>query len=271
MPPWRTRRASVAGYCYPADPAALREAAARLGGDRAGLAPAGGVIAPHGSWQQSGRILGAAFAGIRVPRRCIIVGPSHAGVWAPSRIMTDGAYRTPLGDVPVETGAAEALRARCGFLQADERQAGEHAIEVVLPILQQLGPADLTVVPVITGTASWDECLLLGQALAQVIRQQEEAVLLVASADLTHYEPESVVRAQDAALLRAVGAVDASAFWRETEALGGVICGAAPVAAVLEAAGRLGAMRGTVAAYGTSAESGGDPQSAIGYAGVIIR
>lgn len=261
----------MAGYCYPAEPSALRQAAHAMGGSRDTVAPAIAVIAPHGSWRQSGRILSAAFAGVRVPRRCIVVGPSHAGAWAPWRLMVDGAYRTPLGEVPVEARAAEALRARCSFLAADDRHAGEHAIEVVLPLLQHVGPADLTVVPIITGAATWQECSLLGQALAQVVLQQEEAVLLVASADWTHYEPDAIVRAQDAALLSTAARLDAAGFWHETQRAGGVICGAAPVAAVLEAARRLGAAQATVAAYGTSAETGGDPHSAIGYAGVIIR
>ena len=43
------------------------------------------------------------------------------------------------------------------------------------------------------------------------------------------------------------------------------------LAAVLEAARRLGACTAAVAAYGTSADAGGDPASAIGYAGMIIR
>lgn len=268
---FRSRRPGVAGFCYPAEPLALREAARRLGGNRSAQAPAVAVIAPHGSWRQAGRVLGAAFAGVRVPRRCIILGPSHAGAWSPSRIMVDGAYRTPLGEVPIETRAAEALRTRCLFLRADDRHAGEHAIEVVLPMLQQLGPADLTVVPVILGAATWQECSLLGQALAQVIRQQEEPVLLVASADWTHYEPEAIVWAQDAVLLEAAAGLDASGFWQAARSAGTVICGAAPIAAVLDAARRLGASTAAVAAYGTSAETGGDPASAIGYAGVIIR
>lgn len=270
MPPFRSRRPGVAGFCYPAEPSALRQAARAMGGSRDTVAPAVAVIAPHGSWRQSGRMLGAAFAGVRVPRRCIIIGPSHAGVMS-SRIMCDGAYRTPLGEVPIEARAAEALRARCSFLQTDDRHAGEHAVEVLLPLLQQVGPADLTVVPVILGSPTWQECALLGQAVAQVVRQQEEPVLLIASADLTHYETDAVVRAQDAVLLAAAAEIDAAGFWRAARGAGGVICGAAPVAVVLDAAKRLGAGRGALAGYATSTEAGGDPHSAIGYAGVVFR
>jgi AmmeMemoRadiSam system protein B len=186
--------------------------------------------------------------------------------------LTDGAYRTPLGDVPVDRAAAEALLARCPFLQPDAwAQRGEHAVEVVLPFLQQRGPADLSVVPLITGSDDAEEFARLAEALAQVVRLQEELVLLVASSDLSHYEPLSQAVERDRAILAHVGALDGWGLVRYVQDHPVTMCGYGAVACVLEAAKLLGASQAAVGGHRTSAEAGGDPESVIGYASAIIR
>ena len=266
------RRPAVAGYFYPADPALLRgQLDAFMRADVA-AAPVPAVIVPHGSYTHSGALAGAALSRVTIPRRCILVGPSHTGSWMPWSLLMEGAYRTPLGDVPIDTGCAEALRARCPFLEPDAwAQRGEHAIEVVLPFLQWRGPAELAVVPIVTGSDDPDEFARLGAALAQVVRLQEEPVLLIASSDLSHYESRARAFEQDRALLGQVQALDGAGLIRHVQEHPVSMCGYGPVAAVLEAAKTLGAHRAALVGYRTSAEAGGDPDSVIGYASVIIE
>jgi hypothetical protein len=186
-------------------------------------------------------------------------------------VMMDGAYRTPLGDVPVDPDCASALRERCPFLEPDGwAQRGEHAVEVLLPMLQRLGPPGLTVVPIVTGSEELEEFGRLAAALAQVIRMQEEPVLLLASTDLSHYQPRGPAEGQDRALLAALTALDGDGLIRAVREQGILMCGYAAAACVVEAAKQLGATRSTLAAYGTSADAGGDPGSVTGYAGLII-
>ena len=266
------RRPSVAGYFYPSDSGELREAVDRLAPGDAHRIRAHAVIAPHGSFRHSGAIAGAAFARVIVPRRCIVIGPSHTGSWMPWSIMAGGSYRTPLGDVPVDAACAQALSARCAFLETDAwSQRGEHAIEVLLPFLQHLGPRDLSIVPIVTGSDDPDEIVRLATALAQVIRMQEEPVLLVASSDLSHYETLADGAHQDRELLAAAEAMDGEALIRLVQHNRWLMCGYGAVACVLEASKRLGARRSSLVRYGTSAEAGGDPDSAIGYASVVIQ
>ena len=186
--------------------------------------------------------------------------------------MEGGAYRTPLGEVPIDVPGAEALRARCPFLEGDAwAQQGEHAIEVVLPFLQRLAPPDLAIVPIITGSRDEEEFKSLSEALAQVVRMQEEPVLLIASTDLSHYEPRERGAAHDRALLEAVRTLEGKALLRCVREQGIVMCGDGAAAAVLDAARTLGGSSATVVRYGTSAEAGGDPGSTTGYAGVVIK
>ena len=95
-------------------------------------------------------------------------------------------------------------------------------------------------------------------------------MLLMASSDFSHYRPHDVASAQDRTLLEAIEALDGWTLLRRGQDRSVLMCGAAAVACVVEASKRLGASRPEVVAYGTSAQAGGDPQSVIGYAGVVI-
>ena len=270
----RVRRPVVAGYYYPADPAVLEETldALLFGAGAAPPQPARALIVPHGSFRHAGPVAAAAWASVRVPRRAILIGPSHAGTWMPWSLMEQGAYRTPLGEVPIDEPAAAALRARCPFLSADAwAQPGEHAIEVVLPFLQRLGPPELSIVPIITGSEDRDDCARLSDALAQVVRMQEEPVLLVASTDLSHYAPAARRAALDEQVLNAIGTLNGQTLLDRVQEQSIMMCGAIAAACVIDAARALGATSSAVARQGSSAEAGGDPGSTTGYAGVVIQ
>jgi AmmeMemoRadiSam system protein B len=268
----RVRRPVVEGYFYPADPAVLDEALdVLLGGAPAAPVRAHALIVPHGSFRHAGAVAAAAWAAVCIPRRVVILGPSHTGSWMPWSVMEHGAYRTPLGEVPVDERGVAALRERCPFLAADAwAQQGEHAIEVVLPFLQRLGPPDLAIVPIITGSSDRGEFSRFSEALTQVVRMQEEPVLLVASTDLSHYEPEARSRELDAALLDAIRTLEGDALLRCLREGQITMCGEGAAVCVLDAARALGAISATVTRYATSADAGGDPDSATGYAGVVI-
>ena len=267
----RIRRPVVAGYYYPADPATLRNAVDALMPHERTLSPAHAVIVPHGSYHRAGAVIGAALGAIAIPRRCIILGASHTGTWMPWSLMSSGWYRTPLGDVPIDEALAEALRVRCPFLEEGAQpHRGEHVIEVLLPFLQRRRPTDLAIVPIIVGSendAEWTHC---AEALAQVVRLTEEPVLLIASTDLSHYETQ--VRGHDAdhRLIDAICALDRTALTRTVREESVRMCGHGATVCVLEAATALGATRGRLAKYATSAAADGDPNSTIGYAGIIL-
>lgn len=262
----------MAGLFYPNTPEALREELGRFTAARAQPMPARGVIVPHASYRYSGSIAGETLSRVAIPRRCVILGPNHTGWGEPWSLMAEGAYVTPLGEVPIDAPFARDLLDACPLLTADDlAHRGEHAVEVGLPFLQCLGPADLTIVPLVIGSEQPDECEQLASALAGCVGRSGEPVLLVASADFTHYEPATVVAHQDTQLIEAIQALDASRFLQEVRELRVAMCGHAPIACVLGAARRLGASGAQLVRYATSADAGGDPQSAVGYAGIILN
>ena len=104
--------------------------------------------------------------------------------------MSEGAWKTPLGDVPIDAELAAALKARFPALQEDCRGASRRTRgEVELPFLQLRQP-ELRFVPIALGTAQFEILDALGKALADVIAAQPEPMLIVASSDMNHYESD---------------------------------------------------------------------------------
>ena len=269
----RVRRPLVAGYYYPRDAEALRVQleAFTSGGRRDAESPARGAIVPHGSYAFSGAIAGAAYQQLRIPARCIVLAPNHAGAGARWSVMAHGAYASPLGELPVDEALAERLRSTCPWLEEDERaQRAEHAIEVQVPFLQWCGPMALSFVPIVINSEQPEEWARCADALAEVL-EEEDDVFLLASSDLSHYERREVATEQDRLVLGAIERLDVEELTQQVRARAIAMCGLAPVACALSALARLGATRAEVVRYGTSADAGGDPHSVTGYAGVVIR
>ena len=96
------RHPAVAGRFYPGDPDDLRAAGRGfLSQTSTKQAPvrALGCIAPHAGYMYSGHVAGAVFARVEVPKRCIVLCPNHTGVGRALAVMSEGAWRIPLGDV----------------------------------------------------------------------------------------------------------------------------------------------------------------------------
>ena len=110
----------------------------------------------------------------------------------------------------------------------------------------------------------------LAEALAKAVRQVEEPVLIVASAELSQFRPSEEIRAADARLLDAMQGLDARAFGDAVLASGASLCGATVITCALEAVRQLGGTSARAIRYATSAEAGGDPHSSTGYAGVTL-
>jgi MEMO1 family protein len=274
------RPPAVSGRFYPSDPAELRATVATLLADaRRSLgpspaAPVRAVIAPHAGFIYSGPTAAAAFVRVTVPGLVIILAPNHTGISEAKSgvsLWEDGAFRTPLGDVPVDAEAAQALREISnGFVAVDhDAHRAEHAVEVELPFLQLLR-ADVRIVPLVIAWDAWDDARLLGEILARLATAAGEPVLLLASSDLNHYEPATVTEQKDAQALEAVRALDGAELLARCKREQISMCGRGPAATVLAAALALGARRAEVVDYRHSGWVSGDNARVVGYAGVLI-
>ncbi len=264
------RHPAVAGQFYPAAPTDLDRMVKRYTRDVAQKVHARAVVVPHAGYVYSGGVAGEVFSTLSLPGRHVIFGPNHTGVGADAAIMTRGAWRMPWGDVPIDEELAARLLAASPIL-ADDPSAhrGEHSLEVQLPFLHRFLDA-FRIVPVALGRLSLDQCRALGEATAAVIRDDPSPPLIVASSDMTHYEPDAVARRKDERAIARIVALDPEGLYRTVRAERITMCGVIPATIALFAAVALGATSARLVKYATSADTSGDYGQVVGYAGLAI-
>jgi AmmeMemoRadiSam system protein B len=218
----------------------------------------------------SGHVAGAVFARIAIPRQCVVLCPNHTGVGRALAIMSEGAWATPLGEVPIDTELAVALKRRFPALQEDSAaHRAEHAAEVELPFLQLQQP-DVRFVPIALGTGQFEALEQLGLALADLIAAQSDPVLIVASSDMNHYESDAVTRVKDHQAIERILTLDPRGLFDVVTQQNISMCGFGPAVAMLTATRQLGAKSAELVKYATSGDVSGDREMVVGYAGIIV-
>jgi AmmeMemoRadiSam system protein B len=241
--------------------------AARDAAPRAAIA----CMVPHAGYMYSGHVAGAVFARLDLPKRFILLGPRHFPRGAPMAILSEGAWRTPLGDAQVDAALAAELRNACPLLREDSvAHEHEHALEVQLPFLQRRA-GDFRFVPIALGTIRYDDLEALGRAVAKVVAAAGERVMIVASSDMNHYESEAITHLKDRKALERVLALDPRGLLDVVMREEISMCGVGPMVSVMIAARDLGATRAELVRYATSGDVSGDREEVVGYAGVIIQ
>jgi AmmeMemoRadiSam system protein B len=145
----------------------------------------------------------------------------------------------------------------------------EHAIEVELPFLQRQVGA-FTFVPIAIGVSRYAALEALGHGMAQALRSSAGPVLIVASSDMNHYEPDDITRVKDRKAIDQILALDAAGLYEVIRKEEITMCGYGPAVAMLTAAKDLGASRAELIRYATSADTSGDRSAVVGYAGMVI-
>ena len=277
----RVRPPAVAGAFYPADP---QELAAMVDSLLAAWSPTPGrplaLVVPHAGYPYSGKTAAAAYAELQGQRyeAVVLIGQNHyLAEFEGVDVYAQGAFRTPLGDVPVDEELARAiLAAQPAFSDRPLWQAQEHALEVQLPFLQRVLPGT-PIVPILIGRPTPRNLEQLEEALVQALRGHD--VLLIASSDLSHYPSYADAIQVDQAVLEAIVSLEPERL-RETLArqmargipnLLTPCCSEGAVLVVLEVSRRLGANRAALLHYANSGDiPGADRDRVVGYGAVKI-
>lgn len=233
-----------------------------------------GLIAPHAGYIYSGRTAGAVYSQVEIPQVALILAPNHTGrgrTFGGAGIVSRGTFMTPMGEVEIEETIAEGCKSKCELIGEDrEAHEYEHSLEVQLPFLQVLRQ-DIKIVPLVTSYDEFDIARTIGEALAGVIKESGEEVLIIASSDMTHYQPRNVARKLDGIAIKRVEDLDPEGLLNVTREEGITMCGKAPVATMLVAAKMLGATVANLVDYSDSADVSGDTSYVVGYAGILIK
>jgi AmmeMemoRadiSam system protein B len=271
------RQPAVAGRFYPADPRELRSevetftaASARPEPQTEASIRALGCVVPHAGYIYSGGVAGAVYRRLELPSRYVILCPNHTGRGEPLAIMSEGSWRTPLGDVPIDEVLARDLKTRFPLLSEDSAaHRFEHALEVQLPFLQVLH-REFRFVPLTVGTGQFEVLSALGVSIAASIREAGEQVLVIASSDMNHYESDSVTRVKDRRAIDQILALNPRGLFEAIGESNISMCGYGPTVAMLTAATKLGATNAELIRYATSGDVSGDRDMVVGYAGIAV-
>lgn len=277
------RPPAVAGRFYPEQPELLRSkvegflAAAPV---TALPGPLVGLMVPHAGYEFSGRVAAAAYKLLQNQsfRTVVLLGPTHRWPLEGAALPAEEAFRTPLGEVPVNRKLVQhLLDSQTGFVTLPEAHAEEHSLEVQIPFLQcTLDHFDL--VPICCGDLTLNQATRLARGLAAAIRGQK--VLLVASSDMSHYPAYDDAVRCDKALLAAIAtgeakrvlAADREWMDRHIPNLVCSLCGLWPVVVWLETAKELGVSGIQVLKYANSGDVPviGDKKQVVGYGAVAL-
>lgn len=264
------RLPAVAGSFYEADPQCLRAQVAACFDDALpAKEPLIAAVVPHAGVMYSGHVAAALYAQADLPKRLVILCPNHTGNGHFAAINREGVWRTPLGDVSIDTELADAIMARTPLISVDtEAHANEHSLEVQLPFLQQQLGSDFTFVPICLGAHRYDYAEEIGHAIAEAL--VGEPAVILASSDLNHYEDQETTLRKDQLVIDQMIARRPELLWRAVEEQDVSMCGFIPTVTMLIAANELGARKARLVRHATSGDVNGDYRRVVGYASVLI-
>jgi len=271
------RKPAVAGSFYPslkADLSSMVDSCYlhRLGPGNLPPAPKANdriiaVVCPHAGYEYSGPVAAHSYlqvSSLREPDLIVVVAPNHYGIGSGVSTFKEGEWETPLGRMRVDQQAASKLIEDAGIVAVDPgAHRMEHSLEVQLPFLQRIYGDGVPFLPISLVFQDIETARTLGASLVKVVEGRK--TVLVASSDLTHYEPAAAARKKDLALIDEVKKMDLDGFYSTLERLQVTACGFGAIATVMEASRGLGFKKGELLKYATSGDTTGDNNQVVGY------
>jgi hypothetical protein len=231
-----------------------------------------GLVCPHAGYMYSGPVAAHAYYSLAAdgkPDTVVLFGPNHTGHGSALALMKDGVWRTPLGDLEIDTETANLILKESSIIDIDDSaHAFEHSIEVQLPFLQYLYGSAFKFVPVCFLMQDLQSSREVGAAVAKALADRN--ALVIASTDMTHYEPQKTAEQKDKAAIEAALSFDAERLYSTVEARRISMCGYGPTIAAITAAKALDAKKAELLCYKTSGDITGDYSSVVGYASMMF-
>jgi AmmeMemoRadiSam system protein B len=258
------RQPAVAGTFYPAIGSELHNMLATLLAvpDSVGQMPPKALIVPHAGYIYSGPVAATGYARLRPVagsvRRVVVMGPSHRVAFRGLAVPGDSIFRTPLGDIPLDTKTIQALLTLPQVLQDNQAHRLEHSIEVHLPFLQEMLES-FVLVPIVVGDAAPEE-------VCEVISMLWDGpeTLLVVSSDLSHYHDYDTATRLDRATSHAIETLAFEKIGYEHA------CGRNPVSGLLLFARQHGLTVETLDLR-NSGDTAGPRDQVVGYGTYVIN
>ena len=258
------RPPAVAGMFYPDNPAQLKRAVNNYlsSAEQSQAKAPKAMIVPHAGYIYSAQAASHAYCLLNnvadTITRVVILGPSHRVPLIGLAVPSYQAFTTPLGDIPVDKAATDAL-VNAGFANyLNEAHQLEHSIEVQLPFLQTV-LKQFSIVSIAVGMCETEE---VSQALEAVWGQEE--TLIIISSDLSHYLSYQEAVALDQKTAHAIECFDLKDINHEQA------CGATAICGLLASAKRH-ALAVTRVALCNSGDTAGTKDRVVGYGSFVFN
>ncbi len=265
------REPAVAGQFYPSSPEELKAMIRGMVDEKAPKEDVIGYYAPHAGYIYSGPVVGATVSRVNFKDTCVIMGPSHTGLGVPFSILTEGTWRTPLGDVEIDTELAKAILSNSSHLKEDRiAHLQEHSIEVQLPFIQYFRP-DIKFVPILLSHTNATVYRSIGMAIAKAIKDSGKEVVIVASGDMNHYESQKITHTKDRQAIESILKMEAGELLERVREFNISMCGYGTAASLIYAANEFGTVKTVLVKYQTSGDITHDFSAVVGYAGILFK
>ncbi len=230
-----------------------------------------GAVCPHAGLMYSGPVAGAVYSAIDFPETFILIGPNHTGLGARISLMESGEWEIPTGTFQIDEKISHRIAMNVPVVTKDAKaHMFEHSLEVQLPFIAYFSQ-QAKIVPITILSASVEDCKILGEGIAKVVKTAGYPVVLIASSDMSHYVPDNTARLKDKKAIDKILSLDPEGLYEIVVKERISMCGYLPVTTLLFAAKSLGAHSARLVKYATSGEVSGDYDHVVGYAGIVLR
>ncbi|MFH1328343.1 MAG: AmmeMemoRadiSam system protein B [Candidatus Bathyarchaeota archaeon] len=230
------------------------------------------LLCPHAGYMYSGPIAAHAYRALAKdgePPVIVIVGPNHTGVGSGVSIMVEGIWKTPLGEVSIDSDLAKAIQKNSSYIDIDNyAHESEHSIELQLPFIQYVIGSGFKFVPICMSLQELDVALDVGQAVAKALTDVN--AVIIASSDMTHYESQTSAERKDQMAIDAMKKLDAEELYQIVSNLNISMCGVGPAIAAITASKIRKAEIGVLLKYATSGDITGDRRVVVGYSSMAF-
>ena len=253
----------VAGSFYPEQPEILK---AMISEYLQQVAPAlkvpQAIIVPHAGYIYSGEIAASAYARLQ-PRQSsikhvVLLGPSHKVGFTGLALSHADAFRTPLGDIPLD---AEAIASIIHFPFVEYREQAhllEHSLEVQLPFLQMTLDS-FKLLPIVAGDCPAE----LIEELLELFYGQDDT-LIVISSDLSHFHDYQTAQRLDKQTSRLIEQLEYQLLDYDSA------CGRVPVSGLMVLAKKKSLQIETIDLR-NSGDTAGNKSRVVGYGAYVIN
>ena len=230
-------------------------------------------IVPHAGYMYSGPTAAHAYLWLskeRKPETVVLVGPNHTGLGLAVSVYKEGYWRTPLGDVEVDSEVGRLIVSYTGFAAFDEKaHFYEHSLEVQIPFLQHIYGSGFKITPITVMAQIPSISRGLAEAFLKILEDNGVDAIMVATSDLNHYESHDVSVEKDLMVIEEVLKPDPEGVFRVVEERNVSACGPGPMATVAYITMVKG-VKPVLLSHTTSGDVTGEKDFVVGYASIRV-